>query len=536
MNYLPPPSTLPPGSIVWAYLRDSGGPTQGESIERQLDELRTYCTCHGLILEHAFIDEARSGGSTDGRDAFDDLVRASSKPDHAAGLLLWDFARFSRSLDDAGYYKAVLRKHGVVIHSITDAVPEGPYSKVVELIIDISNQEKRRQVSKDTASGLRRIVEQYGAMPGPVPKGYKKELVDAGQRRDGSPHVLHRWVPDPEVAPLVLLAFQMRADGRTYREIRQATNLFQGKGSFVTFFNNTVYKGEVYFSGKLYPCEPIVTKELWDKVQEFGDYRGRERYHTKRGIRAATTYLLSGLVFCQECGSPLYGYKIMGERDYYICSRARSKHDCPARHIPARLLEDEVINKLLADTMNVENLEQLQQAMLEEHEQFISRKQEQTRLIQKQLDTLHTKISRLTNAIAEAGHTRALLDALQQAEKERDMKEYELLQLTHIKPPQARPRIELEEIARRFSDTMKNGALQVRREALREMVERILVKRLENEIRVLIIYRSMDDETKFPSDEGGEFSGKVSGPEGIRTDLLIIPVRKYTIKEKTKAG
>ena len=68
---------------------------------------------------------------------------------------------------------------------------------MIELVIDIAGEEKRRQVSRDTASGLRRIVEVFFAMPGRVPTGYMKQPVDAGLRRDGTKHILNRWIPDP---------------------------------------------------------------------------------------------------------------------------------------------------------------------------------------------------------------------------------------------------------------------------------------------------------------------------------------------------
>ncbi len=36
MSYLPPPSSLPPGSIVDSYSRDSGGMRQDKSTDQQL--------------------------------------------------------------------------------------------------------------------------------------------------------------------------------------------------------------------------------------------------------------------------------------------------------------------------------------------------------------------------------------------------------------------------------------------------------------------------------------------------------------------
>lgn len=63
MHSLPPPSTLPPGSIVDSYRRDSGGMRQGQSTDQQLTEIEAFCRQHNLVHRHRFVDEARSGGS-----------------------------------------------------------------------------------------------------------------------------------------------------------------------------------------------------------------------------------------------------------------------------------------------------------------------------------------------------------------------------------------------------------------------------------------------------------------------------------------
>jgi hypothetical protein len=44
-----------------------------------------------------------------------------------------------------------------------------------------------------------------------------------GRKRDGSERKGSRWVPDPEVWDLVKLAWQLRAEGRTYEVIQKAT-------------------------------------------------------------------------------------------------------------------------------------------------------------------------------------------------------------------------------------------------------------------------------------------------------------------------
>lgn len=139
-EYNPPPVDLPPGSLVFAYLRDSGGPSQEQSVVQQEREIVAYCQTHGLTLTHIFSDIARSGGKTDGRVQFMAMIDATQNPaTRPQGLIVWNFARFSRDVDDSDYYKSLLRKRGVIIHSLTDMIPDGPYARLVEKIIDISN-------------------------------------------------------------------------------------------------------------------------------------------------------------------------------------------------------------------------------------------------------------------------------------------------------------------------------------------------------------------------------------------------------------
>ena len=510
-RYLPPPSNLPTGSIVWAYLRDSGGPSQGESIERQRSEIEGYCTSHGLILQHVYFDEARSGGSTTDRDQFDSLISASGKPDHAAGLLLWDYARLARNLDDSGYYKALLRKNGLIVHSLTDAIPEGPYSRVVEVIIDIANEEKRRQVSRDTASGLRRIVEEYGAMPGAVPTGYKGEPVEVGKRRDGTPHILHRWVPDPEKAPIVLLAFKMRAQGKTFGQIRKATGLFQSTSSYGTFFNNRVYKGEYLFGDKIFPVQAIVPVDVWDKVQELGELRGRSRYQMHHPRRINSPYILSGLIFCQECGSPMNGYVVVG-RKYYLCNRAHRRRDCSGRSVPARKLEDAIINRLLEDLLTVDNLLKIQASIAKERKKFIQMHDQERTIVRQGITKIKKKIDHFTAAIGEGGPTRALMDSLQLAEQERDRLELELKRMDDLNSIEQLPAPKMAELADTLTQALKGDHLEERRQAVRSVINRILVRRTDTEVKVVIEYHPPKE-----TSPDGEVSASVSGPDGVRT-------------------
>src|SRR5688500_5177475 len=108
-HYSPPPPGLPARSRVWAYLRDSGGPSQEQSIDQQEREIIAYCKRYGLILVKVFRDVARSGGSVIGREEFMSMIDLSEDLKlRPQALLIWNFARFARDYNDFVYYKATL--------------------------------------------------------------------------------------------------------------------------------------------------------------------------------------------------------------------------------------------------------------------------------------------------------------------------------------------------------------------------------------------------------------------------------------------
>jgi DNA invertase Pin-like site-specific DNA recombinase len=215
-----------------------------------------------------------------GRDAFLDMVDMSADAElRPAGLLLWNFARFARDLDDSSYYKALLRRNGLVVHSLTDPIPDGIYGRMVETLIDIANEEKRPQTGRDVKRALRAIFQQ-GYSFGVPPRGYLREQVVIGKKRDGSERKGSRWVPDPEVWDLVKLAWQLRAEGRPYEAIQRATDrrVYISKNCWPTFFSNKAYLGVGVWGDLEIPDHhpAAIDQATWQAVQKVreGGMRG----------------------------------------------------------------------------------------------------------------------------------------------------------------------------------------------------------------------------------------------------------------------
>lgn len=512
-SYLPPPSTLPLGSICWAYLRDSGGPSQDRSVDQQKTEIEQYCQRHNLTLALVFSDIARSGGSTTDRDQFNAMVDATTqKSARPAGLLIWNYARFARDLDDSQYYKATLRKRGIIIHSITDPIPEGAYGQVVEIIIDIANQEKKRQTSRDAQRGLRQLVEQYRCVPGTPPRGFLRQPVELPSRRDGAPRTGHQWAPDPEYIPRIQKAFQMRTSGDSLAQINAETKLFGSLNSYRTFWNNKLYIGILEYGDLVIEnyCAPIIDLATWTAVQKISErFTQHTHMHSDRDHprRIASNHLLSGIIYCARCDAPLYSHispKKNGDLEAYRCTRRARRRDCDLPRLPASSLEHGIINKLqeilLDPSYYIEIYRAIQRRQTSRQSELNQRQKE----LQKDLVSLRRQMENITDAIAERGHSRTLLNRLEAIEaQESDLKTaINQIKKTVEQPLPTFTNQQLTIHAGKLAQLLTEGDQQTRRRVLQSLVKSIKMDRREDLlIGEIVIYIDMspdDGESTLP--------------------------------------
>ena len=424
-----PACPFPPGSLVAAYFRDSGGETQDLSIFQQESHFRTWCAQHGLAAGSIFRDAARPGSSVAERQAFHDMMHhfRSSAPE--AGLVIWSYSRFARDFDDAQFYRADIRRRGYLFHSLNDDIPEGAMGRLFEAVIDWKNEQFLEDLSRDVKRGLHDLVRTHGAVPGTPPRGFKREPIQIGARRDGRPHIAHRWVPDPDLAPIIRQAFTLRAAGASMAEVHKATALYNSLNSYTTFFSNKLYIGILVFGDLVIEnyCEPVVDLDTWQTVQLRVQQHAAHRNLTEPGSRShprrqSSRYLLSGLAYCARCGSPLYGLtSTQRNREAtgrYACTRAHRRRDCDLRPIPQPALEAAVLETLqsyiLQPDVQLANLE-LIQAQQADHFKVIDAQKAD---LNKRLISVRRRIANTTAAIAEAGHSPALLETLARFEAE----------------------------------------------------------------------------------------------------------------------
>lgn len=542
-----PPSTLPPGSTVWAYLRDSGGPTQDRSVEQQRDEIIRYCQKYGLVLlRPPFEDIHKTGTTTKNRNEFDYMMSLSaSKPLRPDGLIIWNHARFSRGGPyDAQLYKSTLRSRGIIIHSLTDRIPEGQFAPVIESLIDAANQQKAEEASMGAWRGLRSNVKQ-GAVPGTPPIGMKRKPITIVSEQ-GVKRTAHRWDPDPTFKYRINQAFKLKAQGRSLAQIHRETKLFTSINSYITFFRNPIYIGTLKYGDMLIDnyCKATIPRTVFEKVQTLMEQYAQRRHmtsETDHPRRKISGYLFSGIIRCARCGSVMNGMSSpqpYGE-DYrrYQCAAAKIQKTCSAKPIPAKLIEQLVISELDKFFSNPQNLiNQLTQFKNDQssHQVIVDAKNAS---LSAQLGTVRKGITNTTNAIAKHGISNALsksLAALEEDEKEvyRQIAELKLKSSMPIIVPTHEQAMHF---AKRIKQDLHSEDPTIVRQTLLGIVHEVTVDRIGKHLIGRVVYYHTPEVKKKPLTETVPISRPPVGAPIYRHSISfegIVPNRGRPRKTK----
>ena len=475
-----------PGDRVIAYLRDSGHEKQELSVDQQEKEIRSYCLENDLVFQRPYIDEARKGSSDEKREQLSEMMNDLRHGLKVAGVIVWSNSRFARNSLHAQFYRAEIRKLGYVFHSLTGKTIDGPEAIIFEALDDYKNERFLADLSLDVKRGLKNLVLTYGCVPGSPPTGFLREKIIIGEHRDGKQRSAHKWVPDPLFAPRVRQAFEMRVARASLSEINEKTRLFNSVNSYRTFFCNKIYLGTLVFGDDLVVekyCEPMVDQATWDAVQRVqNDYTRHRNVNSdspQHPRRINSNYLLSGLVHCGRCGSPLFGrshpQKNGSKSISYFCTRAYNKRDCTKQRIPGLALESAILRALKESYLRPEYIEAVEVGLRAKNAARFDEYKQLRSQASAELGEVRRQISNLSNAIAESGHSRALLTRLSDLE----LQENELLNrqaALETETPREIPEADPKQIVRlvELLDTaFPKAEIQQQRQILRMLVKSI---------------------------------------------------------------
>ena len=119
------------------------------------ERLRDYAEKNGHIVVGEFIDEAESGRIAD-RPQFKKMLDAATAPGAPfKEILVWKFSRFTRKREHAVAFKAMLRRRGVRVVSITEHADDTPTGKLMEAIIESVDEFYSENLAQEVTRGMR---------------------------------------------------------------------------------------------------------------------------------------------------------------------------------------------------------------------------------------------------------------------------------------------------------------------------------------------------------------------------------------------
>ena len=154
---------------------------------------------------------------------------------------------------------------------------------------------------------------------------------------------------------------------------------------------NRAYCGEYDYNGVTYQgkYEGIITKELWQEVQDVLDGR-----HRKRPKKRTHNFAFSGLITCGHCGCAMVGEIKKGRYVYYHCTGYRGK--CPEPYTREEVLERAFTALLKGISFAPDVLAWVTRALRESHtdekrlhDEAISKLQAEHRRLQDRIDAMY---------------------------------------------------------------------------------------------------------------------------------------------------
>ncbi len=332
----------------------------GYSLEGQKTSLTRFAEREEMEIVDVYEDVGKSGKSIEGRPAFKQMLDDIQKGLDIDYILVYKLSRFGRNVADILNSLEFVQPHGVNLICIEEGIDSSQTSgKLLISVLSAVAEIERENIIEQTMNGRKEKARQGGWNGGFAPYGYY--LKD------------NQLLIEETEAKAVRMIFEKFAESNIglggvarYLNMQGIKKITRQNGTLETWsshfirliLDNPVYCGKIAYGRRkkekvkgtknTYRMvhaddyiledgkhEAIISEELWNKVHA---------KRTKTGIKQPPkigkdrAHLLTGLLKCPKCGSPMFTNKhawtnkdgTYKEVYYYICGRNKQErgHHC----------------------------------------------------------------------------------------------------------------------------------------------------------------------------------------------------------------
>lgn len=364
---------------------------ESNSIQTQKAILLDYANSHGFLNCVHYIDDGFSGGNFD-RPAWKRMI-ADIEAGKVSAVIVKDMSRVGRDYLQTGYYTEVFfRQYEIRFIAISNNVDSNDQSTAeFAPFLNIMNEWYLRDASRKQKQAYQSRVKSGIPATNHVVYGYRKD-----------PDRKHHWLVDEEAAEVVRRIFHLAASGLGVQhiaetlhrehierpaaymhrkgyadhEFRESLNRpYDWNASTVSamlkrpeYLGHSVCFRHTNISYKTKQQrindpsdwiilenthEPIVDRELFDLAQ-------RNRRTVRRDGKSGKPNVLTGLVFCADCGQKMYNHRKGSEydpvtglykSDYYGCSAYNLTRYVTGRSCTSHAIQTKALRALILDTI-----------------------------------------------------------------------------------------------------------------------------------------------------------------------------------------
>jgi len=418
------------------YARFSSDNQREESITAQVRACTEYAQQRGYSIVKVYTDEARSA-TTDDRPGFLAMIR-DARLNLFNVILVHKLDRFSRDRYDSIFYKRELKKADVRLESVLERLDDSPESVILESVIEGMAEYYSRNLAREAMKGMKENALQCRHNGGKPPLGF-----------DVDGETGHYLINDSE-SKAVQLIFELYDKGLGYDRLIEQLKLAGhrtkigrqfGKNSIHEILRNEKYTGVYIFNRSAVkrfgarnhhlskPAEEIikvpggmpqiVERGLWERVQE--KMNVRRQNGEKARMKAKTTYLLTGKVFCGECGAAVIGNTASdrGRRyHYYECGKRDRLRSCDNSGIRKHNLEGIVIREIEKNIFSDQVLARVKQKLVNYLNKYQVDRQGELAYLKKELARVERAINQLLDQIEQGFGGAAVASRLKDRETE----------------------------------------------------------------------------------------------------------------------
>lgn len=309
--------------VIYARVSSREQEETGYSLPAQEKALSDYAERMGYKVEKIFsVSESASGKS---REVFKEMLQFTTF--HSIPIILCEkIDRLTRNLKDAALISDWIHAtDGREVHFVKEAFVVSKNTRAHEnLVWDMKVAIARfytNNLSEEVKKGQLEKIRQ-GWLPTKPPLGY----MTVGEKG----HKIHTI--DPEKAPLVKKMFELYSTGqyslaRLTEEMYKVGLRTRGGGKLVKsrvadLLRDPFYYGKMLWCGEVYDAkhEPLITRELFDSVQEIMTRKAAPKYSKHE-------YLFKGFIRCGDCDG-LVTWETQKGIIYGHCNRYKP---CPKR-------------------------------------------------------------------------------------------------------------------------------------------------------------------------------------------------------------